>query len=252
MQDRSFNTSSLSRLVPVSIIALMLIVQGCIINVDNDRIEGRGAVRSQDITVSGFSKLSVALPADVIIVQGESETLRITAQSNMLEQIDAFVRGERLVIETDDDVSLRPTLPIIVEVGLISLDALSFAGSGSVVMDTLNTSRFSLNMAGQGDIDFKNLTADELEIEFAGSGDIFFAGTVERQDIELAGSGDIEARDLFSSIVDIEIAGSGSAVVNVADELRATILGSGSVLYLGNPRVDSEILGSGSVSALGR
>ncbi len=231
-----------------------ILFSGCIINVNPDNTEtirGSGSLVPQTVDINDFSKVSMAIPGELTISQGSEESLTITAQANLLPHIDIYVDEGRLRIETDDDVNIDPTRTIQIQLSVVNLNELIFAGSGLVMVDSLVTTSMAVTLAGSGDIEFSDLTSVELQTTLAGSGDMLFIGTVDEQNIVLAGSGDIEARDLESKTADIEIAGSGSATLNVSDDLRVSIVGSGSVRYLGNPTVETTIVGSGTVSPLG-
>lgn len=244
----------LSKTTPFFVLLLAVFLSGCIINADDldiDRIQGSGLLETESIAVEDFSRVSMAIPGELYITQGDEESLTLSAQANLIPFINVFVEDNRLHIETDEDIQIQPTRTIVIELSVIQLRDLVFAGDGLVKVDTLASTNFSTTLAGSGDIEVDQLSAVLLNTTLAGSGDMFFAGTIEEQRINLAGSGDIEARELESQITDIEIAGSGSATVNVTDELKASIVGSGSVRYLGNPTVETTIVGSGTVSPLG-
>lgn len=245
----SYSNKSFSRLSLFFIAAMLL--NGCIVGVNSDSIKGTGELQSSNIDVSDFANVLMAIPGELTITQGDEESLRLSAQTNLLPYIKINVVNNRLRIETDDNISLDPTRTITIQLVVKSLDELDFAGSGLVEINTLSTTNLSVDFAGSGDVEINELSAMNLDVDFAGSGDLFLSGVVDEQNIDIAGSGDIEARDLMSQKADIEISGSGSAVLNVKDELKATINGSGSVRYIGNPVVDTEISGSGNVSALG-
>ena len=228
-------------------------LSGCIISAEPEgfeEIRGSGILETQTADVSDFTGVSMAIPGELSITQGDTETLTISAQPNLLPYIDIFVDNGLLRIETEDDINIQPTRTIQIELAVRSLDEIIFAGDGLVTVDTLVSTNLEVNLAGSGDIEINQLTSVLLETSLAGSGDLFYSGIVEGQDIVLAGSGDIEARTLESKNVNIEIAGSGSAVLNVSDELTALIVGSGSVRYLGSPTVESTIVGSGTVGPL--
>ena len=230
-----------------------LLASGCIITAEPDNfddIRGSGILEIETIEVSDFSGVSMAIPGELFITQGEEESLSIAAQANLFPYIDIFVEDGLLRIETPEDINIQPTRTIEIQLSVKSIDEIIFAGTGLVSADSLVTTNLAVTLAGNGDILINQLTTVQLETSLAGSGDLTYSGIVEDQDIVLAGSGDIEARELESKTVSIEIAGSGSATLNVSDELTALIVGSGSVRYLGSPTVETTIVGSGTVGAL--
>lgn len=226
------------------------VFSGCIIGAESNQITGSGPLETRTIDVSDFTGVEMNIAGDLVLMQGNEESLSISAQSNLYPFINIFVRDGRLRIETNDDISLDPTQPIAITVGVQNLDLLRFAGSGTVSMDSLNTVDFKLDLTGSGDMQFDALTAETLNLSLTGSGNLNFSGTVIEQEVSMTSSGNLEARDLESQKADIAISGSGSATVNVTDELVASISGSGKIRYRGTPTVDASITGSGSVEPL--
>jgi hypothetical protein len=232
-----------------------LFLGGCLIEFDGDDdsptlVRGSGPTESEDRTVDEATVVVMALPGALFVRQDAEASLTIEAQANLLPYIKAGVENGVLYIETDKDVQLQPTSPIVAHLTVPSLEALTFAGTGSAEIDSLQTTRLRVTLAGSGGITLSDLTALRLEIVLAGSGVFAASGIVDEQAILLAGEGDIEAADLASREATIEITGSGSATLRVSDQLTASIIGSGSVFFIGEPEVTSTIVGSGTVQAI--
>ena len=243
------HTHSYFRSVLFLLLGLSLLTGGCLIDFDgsDDRIKGSGPLSTEEYAVQDFARISISIPGNVIITQGDTESLSIEAQSNLFPYLEVAVIGDRLRIEAEDDVELDPTRDITIELTLTNLSEINFAGEGIIRIDTLNTSSLSINFAGSGDVEINQLTTDLFELILAGSGDIFVAGTTTEQDLTIAGEGIIESRSFESQDTRVNITGSGSAFLNVTETLQVNITGQGTVRYLGNPSVESSILGEGSV-----
>ncbi|MEM8485615.1 MAG: head GIN domain-containing protein [Bacteroidota bacterium] len=233
------------------LIVPLLVFSSCIIGAESNRITGSGLLETRTVDVSNFTGVSMSIPGDLTLIQGSEESLRISAQADLYPFINIFVRDGRLRIETNDDVSLDPTQPITITIGVQNLDLLQFAGTGTVRMDTLNTIDFNLDLTGSGEMQFAAFSAETLDLSLTGSGNLDFSGTVIAQNIAITGSGDLEARNLESQDADVSISGSGSAVINVTEALTANISGSGNIRYRGTPTVEAAVTGSGSVEPLG-
>ena len=240
---------SFARSIPLLLLCSSLLSSGCLIDFDSsdDRINGSGPLSIEEFDVQDFSRISISIPGNVVITQGDTESLSMEAQSNLFPYLEVGILGDRLRIETADDVQLSPSRDITIEISLINLNEINFAGEGVIRIDTLETSSFSINFAGSGDVEINQLTTALFELILAGSGDIFVAGTTDEQDLTIAGEGTIESRSLESRDTRVNITGSGSAFLNVTETLQVNITGEGTVRYLGTPAVESSILGEGSV-----
>ena len=225
---------------------------GCIveINGDSDDIRGQGPLAQEFREIEEISGVQLAMDGDLSIEPGPEVEFRVEAQENLLFYIRTFVRNGELVIESDPDVSLRPSEPIRFVLVTPSLEAISLAGSGDIQAGSFESPAFFVSVAGSGDLNLRELLTDNLEVSIAGSGDVNIAGTAAQQEISIAGSGDYNGRDMASNVVAISIAGSGDGYIQVSDELTASLIGSGSVFYVGNPSITSSIVGSGRVRQL--
>ena len=201
-----------------------------------------------------FDELNVAGPFNVILEQGESNTVRVDGTTEQLEKMTIYVKDGELYIDQreskwngDDFKGLR------VFVSTPSIKGIGLAGSGSVTapktLTTLNNMR--LELAGSGDITLSELKCNDLRMEIAGSGNIT-TGPIQANEVnsEIAGSGDVSVASLTCKKLHNEIAGSGDLTYNNmnVEHVSSDIAGSGDIYLLGNIGSHSEdIAGSGKV-----
>jgi hypothetical protein len=215
------------------------------------RIRGSGRVTSEERQVFGFDQVHFGNVGDLRIEQGNRESLRIEAEDNILPKIRTEVEDGRLVIRTERDVSISPTVPIRYTLVVRNLSELELSGSGTITAAPLRSVELRVGLPGSGDIHLEQLTAERLHSEIHGSGEIEIRGTVTTQEVEISGSGDYEAGDLQSDSTSVHISGSGGARVWARESLSAHISGSGDVDYYGSPRVTKSVSGSGDIESLG-
>jgi hypothetical protein len=66
-------------------------------------------------------------------------------------------------------------------------------------------------------------------------------------DLSLSGVGSFNGEDLKVKQAKVRNKGVGSAVVNVSEQLDASILGLGSIEYIGSPQVTESVKGLGEI-----
>ena len=203
----------------VAMVAVLLVLAGCSV------VSGSGQVKSETRQVSGFTGIELSGNGEVTIEQGETESLTIEADDNVLPALTSEVRDSVLELGTKPRTTVRTRNPIRYRVTLKDLTSIELSGSGSV--------------SGA------DLQASALQVDISGSGTINLAGAADQQDVEVSGSGRYEAAQLPSRSATIEISGSGKATVAASDQLRVDISGSGTVTYSGDPAIDQDISGSG-------
>ncbi|MFN8495065.1 MAG: head GIN domain-containing protein [Caldilineaceae bacterium] len=190
-------------------------------------IIGSGHIISEERSVTGFTALELSGRGDVIITQTGAESLRVSADDNVLPLVTTQVRGKRLILGLKRDSMLWETT-VRYEVTVRELSALTLSGSGDITLTKLDGNR--------------------LDVKLSGSGTISAAGHVQTLVIDLGGSGEFTGAELASQQAEANVSGSGNVVVQASDTLAANISGSGHVTYIGNPRLTSHVSGSGAIS----
>jgi hypothetical protein len=230
-----------------------------------------GKIVSQSFDVSNFSRVTLAGSGTVIIEQGQTESLAVETDENILPLLDISVRGKTLTLGVKNGYDISPSQAIVFNLTVQDLDKLTLAGSGAFEVGPVEASNFEVSLLGSGDINIKALRAQELAIDLngsgnigiqdidvdrvdtslLGSGDIKLEGKTETQKVDVAGSGTILARDLETGSADISIPGSGNLTVWISDELKVQVNGSGDIRYYGQPAIDQSGFGSGDLISLG-
>lgn len=204
---------------------LLAIVAGLIMLTGCSAVSGSGQVASETRQVSGFTGIDLSGVGEVIIEQGESESLTIEADDNVLPVLTSEVEDAVLRLGRKPRTTVTTRNPIRFRVTLKDLNSIALSGSGSVSAE--------------------NLRVDALRVDVSGSGTTNLAGSADEERIAMSGSGRYDAAGLSSRSVEVDISGSGTAAVAVSEQLRVDISGSGTVTYSGDPRIDQSVSGSG-------
>lgn len=214
-------------------------------------LNGSGNVVSESRAVSGFNAIAFSGSGDVIINQGDTESLEIEADENLLSHIRTVVRGRTLHIyfEPGGLILIHPTHPIKFHVSMKEVASLDISGAGTIYADKVTTDALNIDISGSGDATIDNLRADDLRIDISGSGKCLIKGDVTTQRINISGSGNCNSSGLSSRNVSIDVSGSGKAQVNATGRLDIDISGSGDVIYSGTPKISQDVSGSGKISA---
>lgn len=228
--------------VLITIAAITLAAVGCR-GIIGER--GSGNVITETRDVSGFSAIDLAGQGRVEITFGDTESLVIEAEDNLMPLLTSDVSGGTLELGTTENIN--PTEDIVYSVTVVSLDGLFVSGSGEILAPDVEGDSLELDVSGSGELLLSDLDIDAVAAEIGGSGSIELSGVASQLDASISGSGTLDAEALSVDRADVSISGSGDAVVDVSDELVADISGSGSIEYLGNPIVDSNVSGSGSI-----
>ena len=215
------------------------------------RVRGSGKLVKVQRSVSGFSAVSLELPAMVELVQGPTEGVTIEADDNLVDLIDTVVeRGVLRLRFKDRQVSVDSQgIRISLQAG--ALEALSIGGSGTLHASQWAGRKLRCALAGSGRFSFDRLDTDSLVLSLSGSGDFEGAGRADSLEVRMAGSGNLRAPGLSVRTAVLAMAGSGDATVWARESLTVSAAGSGAVAYYGDPVLVKSVLGSGAVRRMG-
>lgn len=212
-------------------------------------VRGSGNIEKEERDVSGFDEVSFTGMGNLIITQGEEESLLVEADDNILPLIETNVFGDRLTIGYKWGYNVMPASNTKFYLNIVDINKISLSGAGKIDCESLKTDKLDFELSGAGDIDF-DIDADELVITSSGAGDLTLSGKVESQNVDISGVGRYNAENLESKDCDIKVSGAGSATVNVTEELDIDISGVGNVYYIGSPRVRQDISGLGKIKSI--
>lgn len=222
-------------------LAATLALESCVINVSGDSgigstdggaaIAGSGRIVQESRTVACFSRIALTGTGTILVSKGDSESLVVAADDNLLQYITATVSNGTLAIGFRSGASYDPSSP----------------PKFTIVAKNLS----SLDISGQGTATLASADWGDLSLSLEGAGTITAAGTANALSVNFSGSGDFAGDNLRAKAARISLAGACDAVTWATDSLDVSLAGTGDVSYYGSPRVTQSISGLGTVTALG-
>lgn len=226
--------------IKVSLIAFLLIATNAF------------AAEIQDRKLSGFRAVVSTGSFDVVLKQGGSESVKVEADAEVINEIITEVRNGTLTIRSKNTRSwsnMWNNRKITIYVVAKDLNSVVLSGSGDLKIENqFNTNKLELRLSGSGD--FKgSVNVKTLEASISGSGDFSISGKAEESTVSISGSGDYHGGDLMTKSTAIRVSGSGDASIYASENVEASVSGSGDVHYNGHPKNVSKVAhGSGDIS----
>jgi Putative auto-transporter adhesin, head GIN domain len=200
---------------------------GCIFNLGGSGVRGSGIVKTESRSVNGFSSIAFKSEGKVTVQQTGKESLTIRAEENLLPLLESHVTDHILSINTVNNANINPTKSIEFVIEVKSLEG--------------------FNMKGVGHIEAKGIQGKHLTIALTGAGDMTIEGSADSLDLNLEGVGNYEGEGFKTKQAKVHSEGVGSAVLNVSDQLDASVSGIGAVEYIGSPTVRTSGQGLGHI-----
>ncbi len=213
---------------------------------NKEKIYGNGQIITEERSLPDFNKLSVTGAYDVKIVPGKTGLIKVTADKNLMQAIDIFVKSGKLIIRTHPDFNIRKYSRLQVEVPAENLSAVFLTGSGSITQTGfVVNNNIKLYLTGSGDMKFE-LNNNRTTVGLTGTGDIILKGKTDDLKINLTGTGKVTAHRVMAQKATVKLTGTGEISVQAVYDLVIKIFGSGDVFYYGEPtRLKVKTFGSG-------
>jgi len=210
-------------------------------------IEGNGRTATVRRVVGDFTNVTSYGDFIVDVSIGETTSVSVEADENLLSYIETYIKGNTLVIETEDNQCIESREQIYVHIVTPSVYELKMSGSGVIYCDDVTADELKYVLTGSGDIQSTGLSVNFIEANLTGSGEISLSGSADQTDFLISGSGNIKALSLEQNKCIATVSGSGTIYTFVNELLDALISGSGNIVYKGEPEKEVNITGSGRV-----
>ncbi len=208
-------------------------------------VRGNGNVKKETRKVSSFNAIDISSAFEIYLTQGNSESLVIEADENLLDVIITEVRGGVLKIYVDENIRNSKTMKAYISFKMLSMIELSGA------CNLHGENRFKLNnleieVSGASDIQM-DFTASKVYLDLNGASEIEFSGSANQLIIDASGASDLHAQDFEVKDCSIDASGASTIRVFVTDELSVDASGASTVRYKGSPGISIDTSGASSI-----
>jgi len=240
----------------VLIIFIGVILLACDSENTNDCFQKAGAIITQEIEVSSFTKIKVNRDVELILKEGPVQKVVIETGENLLNDVSAFVMDEQLIL-TENNIcnfvrdynvtKVYVTAPNIIEI----ISSTQFAVNSDGVLnyasiEILSEDYHDPSIIAVGTI---NLELNSQNIKVVGNNLTKFniSGITESLNVSFAaGDGVFNGASLIANEVNIFHRGTNSIIVNPQNELKGVLVSTGNLISVNQPPVvDVEVLYTG-------
>ena len=217
---------------------------------DNNCIKGNGDIVTKTLDVKPFNSIVLETNANVVISQGETQDVKVTTSSNMIESIKTDVTDSTWLI--DFHKGCFSYKEMIFEITVPKIKNVITNGTGKIKINNFDIrGNLSVTTNGTGLFELHSLmNTNLLDINIAGTGDINIvdsSSSVNKIMIDISGTGNVRSFPYTTNQCLINISGTGNCEVNVNDDLNINISGTGNIYYKGHPNIEKNISGTGNV-----
>lgn len=200
---------------------------------------GSGNILVETRQVDGFKGLNVEYPAQVFIVQGSVEALKIEAEDNLLPDIKTEVHDATLEIfyKRTGASQISPTKPVIMTLIVKDLNEVNFSRAGELIINGLKTDNLYISLKGDGNLKATEIFAQNFGVRMSGAGNATVVGQVNDLYVSVDGTGNFDGTSLHGKTACVYIRNAGNATLWIDEQLDVKISGAGNIQYYGKPQV---------------
>ena len=231
-----------------------LLSGACSISGGGHTLRGSGTVESETREVSDFTRISIDGVGELHLVQGDTASLEIEADDNILRRIQTRVVNGELYIDYESGFwgwNILPSRPIRFYVTVPELEEMTINGGARILNEGWEGDELRLVVNGAADISWWNVSLNALDIRLEGGADCDISGQTGQLDLQVDGAGSVNLDDMQVTRASVTVNGVSDVRLWVTDSLDVDINGAGQVQYYGAAEVVSQIDGIGSVRKLG-
>ena len=114
-----------------------------------EKIKGNGNITTVTRTTSDYDGISCAGNFDYVLVAGTEGKITIEGEENLLKYIITEVKGDKLVVKTENNVNLKPSAnkSILITIPFKDINNIALAGSGDLTSkDTVTASDLKVSI----------------------------------------------------------------------------------------------------------
>jgi hypothetical protein len=209
--------------------------------------KGNGNVTIQEREVSAFDAIKVGCAINLIVSQGDQQSVKVQTDENLQGRIITKVSGGTLNLSCDN---VNNATKMDVFVTAVKLTKLEASGASKVTTETtLKSDDFGLYLSGAAKATmnietgtFTNetsgaanctltLVAKTANTEISGAGNMIMKGTAGEHTTTISGAGNLKALEFITDYTTADVSGAGNAKIMARKQLKADLSGAGSLTY---------------------
>jgi hypothetical protein len=169
------------------------------------------------------------------VTQGDSYSLTIDAQKNLIPFITTEVTGDTLTIGTKPN-RLLILRPVTITITARALEEISLGSTGNGEVTGFSVESFKAVVGSSGNMRIKDLHVASLKAVIASSGNLTMDGSADRASVEAMSSGNCYCKNFKADRVSAEVTSAGNITIWAVDAIDASTTSSGMVYYYGDPQ----------------
>ncbi|HEV2210411.1 MAG TPA: head GIN domain-containing protein [Verrucomicrobiae bacterium] len=234
-------------LLLASLPSLLWLFAGCDGLIGFSGITGSGKLVTKQFELTGFSGVDAGSAFQVELSQGERFGVTVTADDNLVEDLEVAVSGHQLHLGLKPNVNVRnATLKAVIT--MPALAGLHLSGAATTTVAGFNSSRpLDVELSGASTLRGE-IRAGDARFDVSGASSVELHGSAANVRCRASGASHADLEQFRCNDATVESSGASSVTLNASGKLELEANGASSVRYLGQPaNVEARTSGASSI-----
>jgi hypothetical protein len=201
------------------------------------RITGNGDVVKQEREISPFNSIDVSGVFNVYFAQGDTESLVIEADKNLIPYLKTKVEENTLYIDMEKHINIRHAKKKDIYITLKDISRLKISAVGNIkTKGLLQLKNLELDHSGVGNLELE-FNCEKLTADIHSVGEVKLKGKVTEANIKNSSVGNTDASELIADKLEIDNSSVGNVEVHAEKEISINSSGVGNLTFSGNAEV---------------
>ena len=228
-RNRPLSTMAIALIAIITLVAIVGLISTVILLggwAPFGTVVGSGNLVTKEEFITDFTSVDAGNGFDVEISQSSSYSVLITADDNILDNIDVSKSGDTLKVGIDWGVSFD-SVTLKIKIEMPEIQSLELSGGSQGKMEEISsTDPITVNLSGGSQL-----------VGFGEAGDLL---------IDMSSGSQLDFTDFTGQDVSIELSGGSQATINLDGTLDADLSGGSQLYYIGDPTLGNIETSGGS------
>lgn len=214
------------------LIIISISVNNCAINF-KETVHGNGNIVTEERMAGSFEKLEISGGINAIITQGETESIKVVADENLMEYIKTEITDGTLNIYSDAIILHARSKDV--HLVFKQLNEIDISSAGDVKgTNRVKADHLDIDLSSAGDLTL-DVEASVINCNISSAGDARLSGNTDELHADLSSAGDLNALDLVARIAHVNSSSAGNASIYATEEVDLHASSAGNIYYKGDP-----------------
>jgi len=237
----------------IQTVSLILFISVLLFSCSLFGIQGSGNIVESQYTFTDFTSVNASHTCDVTIVKGDTFSIVVSVDDNIVPHLETYVSGNTLNIDLESGYSYN-NIDFKATVVMPQLSYINISGASEASVSGFeNSGDFQATISGASKTNIDFISSQKILCDVSGASKLTITSLSSSGDIniECSGASKCDLRNISADNGTVDISGASTAYVYVSGSLSGEVSGASELYYSGTPATSSiDISGASEMTRL--